>query len=492
MKRLLHIILLAKLFFLTFIFLPLPSAAIAIPSSPASATAEVKATNQIYVSWQYDESVHTGFKIYKSTNETAYSLIATLGANTKAYADYSITPGQRYTYKITAYNNAGESAGYITDTYSAFSPNELILTPKSESSIEISFTYPNYPNIDESSYTTIIERRASGSSTWQVISETATGVLKYTDKLLEENKQYYYRLRTKYNQNEIKYTYPNHSTGIGTYTLLNKPSSFDAKIINTNSIKLSWQDNTSHETGYKLERKVDQGEFTLIATLGKDKVEYTDASINSGHVYTYRVKAYNSYTSSLESEEKSFNFIVPTDITLTAISDEQIDVSWTYPEVDNTSLLSCSTIIERRERNTEWVEVGRVDKGKNLFHDYALTKGTLYYYRLIPVFNDKAIPNYTIPNNSTGKSIYTLLNDITGFSGYATSLSSIYIEWDKQGDGVLYDIERKTDNEAFIKIKTGVSEASYTDKYVIELGKKYIYRITLLKIVPQAPPPPMR
>ena len=65
------------------------------------------------------------------------------------------------------------------------------------------------------------------------------------------------------------------------------------------TVNLSWIDNSTNETGFKIERKVSGGEYTLIGTTDADKTTFSDSGLSLGVTYTYRVYAYNSVGSSL-------------------------------------------------------------------------------------------------------------------------------------------------------------------------------------------------
>jgi VCBS repeat protein len=60
-------------------------------------------------------------------------------------------------------------------------------------------------------------------------------------------------------------------------------------------LKLTWTDNSTNETGFKIERKTGaSGTFVQIAVVGANVTSYTDSGISAGS-YCYRVRAYNSY-----------------------------------------------------------------------------------------------------------------------------------------------------------------------------------------------------
>ena len=59
-------------------------------------------------------------------------------------------------------------------------------------------------------------------------------------------------------------------------------------------LSLSWADNSSNETGFKVERATGSGAFSQITTTGANVTSLTDTSLNAATTYSYRVRAYNS------------------------------------------------------------------------------------------------------------------------------------------------------------------------------------------------------
>ncbi len=56
---------------------------------------------------------------------------------------------------------------------------------------------------------------------------------------------------------------------------------------------LSWADNSTNETGFRIERSANGATFTEIATVPANVVSYVDADLPSSATYSYRVCAYN-------------------------------------------------------------------------------------------------------------------------------------------------------------------------------------------------------
>lgn len=70
------------------------------------------------------------------------------------------------------------------------------------------------------------------------------------------------------------------------------PTSLSSVAVGSATINLSWTDNSSDETGFKVERSTDGSTWSQIATVGAGVTSYTDSNLYGG-TYYYRVRAYN-------------------------------------------------------------------------------------------------------------------------------------------------------------------------------------------------------
>ncbi len=71
------------------------------------------------------------------------------------------------------------------------------------------------------------------------------------------------------------------------------PSGLAATSLSSTSVKLAWHDNSTNETGFRIERK-SSGDWTQIATVPADGETYTNSGLSSDFAYAFRVRAYNS------------------------------------------------------------------------------------------------------------------------------------------------------------------------------------------------------
>jgi len=81
----------------------------------------------------------------------------------------------------------------------------------------------------------------------------------------------------------------------------NAPTSLSLTIISDTRIGLDWEDNSSDETGYSIERSADNITYAEIDTVAADVVTYSDTTCAANTLYYYRVRAfkgsqYSNYT----------------------------------------------------------------------------------------------------------------------------------------------------------------------------------------------------
>ena len=78
------------------------------------------------------------------------------------------------------------------------------------------------------------------------------------------------------------------------------PTELTATITSKSQIDLSWKDNSTNETGYKIERKTDLGVFAEIGSSNKDITIFSDKNVSINTKYTYRVYSYNEVGKSVQ------------------------------------------------------------------------------------------------------------------------------------------------------------------------------------------------
>ena len=218
-------------------------------------------------------------------------------------------------------------------------------------------------------------------------------------------------------------------------------------------IRLSWKDNSTDETGFIIERSESENEgFSLISAVGPDREEFTDTGLKRDTTYWYRVSAYNGAGDPLYSNVAGATTIPsppsdrPTDLEATAVTDTQINLSWTYNAVDEKGFK-----IERRTSAGDFQQIGQVGAGITTYADTGLVPGVTYTYR-VRAYNDGGNSEYSKEASATAGGVPSAPKDLKAI---AVSGSQINLTWaDTSNNEAGFKIERKSGSGSFSQIAT--------------------------------------
>ncbi len=84
-------------------------------------------------------------------------------------------------------------------------------------------------------------------------------------------------------------------------TVPNAPGNLAATAQSESQIALAWSDNSSNETGFRLERSANGGAWTEFALTNSNIVNFNDTGLVAATTYQYRVRSYNSSGNSVYS-----------------------------------------------------------------------------------------------------------------------------------------------------------------------------------------------
>lgn len=169
---------------------------------------------------------------------------------------------------------------------SLWAPTDLVATAMSPSEISLLWTERA---TDEDGYR--IERRTESGS-YSVITTLPAETNTYLNAGLTDGTRYYYRIKAFNDIGDSPSYQTNETSGV---TPLSPPTNLTATALSSSEIRLTWQDNSATEDGYKIERKTDPAlEFAQIAQVGANEVTFTDSGLEPLSSYFYRVRAFNS------------------------------------------------------------------------------------------------------------------------------------------------------------------------------------------------------
>ncbi|MBE7491936.1 MAG: fibronectin type III domain-containing protein [Planctomycetes bacterium] len=86
------------------------------PAAPSAANATANTTLGATLTWTDNSNNESGFRVERQTGAGAFTILGTVGANVTTFNDTGLTAGQSYTYRVCAYNTAGDSAFATSNT----------------------------------------------------------------------------------------------------------------------------------------------------------------------------------------------------------------------------------------------------------------------------------------------------------------------------------------------------------------------------------------
>jgi uncharacterized delta-60 repeat protein len=139
----------------------------------------------------------------------------------------------------------------------------------------------------------IIER-ATNQDAFTEIATVGVNIIQYTDLSVEALKTYRYRVRAF--RASSKSSASNEVTAsTETFVPPAPPKNLTVSISGTNETTLSWDDASSNETGFVVERSRLNGEFLQLKVTALNTTTYSDSPITIGERYSYRVRASNKF-----------------------------------------------------------------------------------------------------------------------------------------------------------------------------------------------------
>ena len=215
---------------------------------------------------------------------------------------------------------AASKAGSGSLTYTTFdaggnmlSVNDTGVTPMPPTNVTTIGVSPSRINItwvDNSTNETgfSVERSTDGVN-FSAVGGVGANVRSWASTGLAASTKYYYRVRALGSAGNSGYSNVGSATtqGVSQAGAPAAPTNLTlAKSTSVaNAINLSWIDNASNETGYKIERSTDGVHFAALAGGGSNLTFYRNTGLTPGHRYYYRVYAVNAAGNSLYSNVAS-------------------------------------------------------------------------------------------------------------------------------------------------------------------------------------------
>lgn len=445
------------------------------PAAPTDLVATATSSSSILLTWTDRANNETIFKIERASGSSSFRQIATRGSSagvdgTVTFTDQGLVAGTLYVYRVRASNGGGDS-GYTNEDDATTlpippgAPSALTATALSTTSIRLDWT-DGSSNEDEFR----IQRKNSTSGVFEDYDTVPANTTTYTDGGLTADTLYEYRVyahngggNSGFSNQASARTHPNPPTA---------PSNFVATAQSQSSIRLTWQDNSTNETSFRLSRSTDGSTFTTLVVVGANVTNYTDQGLSTNTQYFYRLVATNLGGDSTAVDANAFTHpnppTAPTGLQAQALSQTSIRLTWTDAASTETGFR-----IERRTASSQFAAVGTAAQNATMFVDTnGLVADTAYTYRIAAVndggnstFSNDATAT-TLPNPPVAPSNLTVSVPAGGVSASAVGSTQLTLNWVDQSDNETgFKIERRTAITGFAQVgMVGANVTTFTDQ----------------------------
>ncbi|HVN47934.1 MAG TPA: hypothetical protein VMU30_03835, partial [Bacteroidota bacterium] len=309
------------------------------------------------LSWQDHSITEIGFRIERAIGATGtFTVIGQVPANTVCYNDSTLILNDSVLYRVCAvYKN--QLGGYDSlSIINSYTPYNFIVSNLSEATRTLSW---QTHSICQSSFH--IERRMIPNGTFAPFALLAANSTSYNDtSIIQTDTLYEYRVYADYgNGNYSK------SCSLDVELPFPAPNNLQVTNLSPTSLKLIWNDNSSFENGFLIERSEQNGAYNILTTTGPNATSFSDTHVDSTKEYQYRISAVTAHNQSKYCTTPLLQYFIPPIQIATSLptyddggggtcNDFAGSYSIIQPNPDGSSLLVCGTVHNACTGNFEY------------------------------------------------------------------------------------------------------------------------------------------
>ncbi len=416
--------------------------------APTSLTYAKLFIYSIKLDWADNSIGEDGFVIDRAVNGTWTNGYVTLPANSVTYADGNVPINSNVQYRIHAYKGSDVSVQTTTPVINNNipAPSNPILYQLAVNVVRIDWTdncagedgYKIDRKDDTGTWTNAFAVLGANAQSWNDSTAIISDSLEYR----------IYAFKGAENSTSV--------TAFASDLTFPPPTNIQFVKMDLNTILLNWTDNSIGETGYKIDKQVDGGAWSVsIGSTGADTGTWTDTSAPINSEVQYRVYAYTATDQSSYGYSELIDNSIPSPVlsTVTQLSVGSFKLDWT----DNSNGED-GFKIERKVDDGTYAQIASPAANVITYNDSSIDKKgyTSVYYRI------KAYKS-TYESAYSEKSQTIFFPAPTDLIYTKVAIDSIQLEWTDNSDGEDYFlIDRKVGALAWETSYGGTAGANET------------------------------
>lgn len=410
-----------------------------ILTAPQNVKATVNNYNTVTLTFQTVEDAD-GYTIYRSASKDGtFSKIGTVDKTSSSYKDTGLTTGQDYYYQVEAFKTGSSmvSAGIMSNQVAA---KPVLATPVSVKAVSKSYNsiVLTWDKV-EGAKTYDVYRSASKNGEYTKIASVTKNT--YTDKKLETNKKFYYKVvavRDSQSSNESKLV-NSKAVPAAAKTMTITSQDYNKLVIKWSKVsgadKYVLYRSTSVESGYKK-----LGTFT--------KTSYTDTKVKGGTPYYYKLVAYSGSAKGTQRIEAGVAVTKATDkIAVENKTATSNKITWN-------KIIGAQKyrVYRSTKKNSGYQAIGKTSKTS--YTDKSAKVGIKYYYKVCGIINnyDGAL--------SEPKSIVAKPSKVSNLQVTGSGSGKAKLTWTKSADADSYQIYVSSEAKSGYRLAKEVTGSS--------------------------------
>ncbi|GEM_PF-83790 len=166
------------------------------PAAPSSVIAVASGSqDRIGLSWADNSGVETGFRVFRKKDSAQWSELSSLPNDQVSYQDLQVEIGHSYTYRVQAFNAAGDSLAITSNTLDLV---EQVAVPSAPSNIDVTRDLEALLvawNTASGQVESYLVERSEDDSAWSTVANLAANQRQYEDQNVSAGGEYRYRVR---------------------------------------------------------------------------------------------------------------------------------------------------------------------------------------------------------------------------------------------------------------------------------------------------------
>ncbi|OGQ83460.1 MAG: hypothetical protein A2289_11450 [Deltaproteobacteria bacterium RIFOXYA12_FULL_58_15] len=257
--------------------------------APDSEPQDLKAAvfgGRVDLSWRSSATNAEGYVIERRPADGGWTEIGQDSPPSLKFTDTTIVSDFAYAYRVKGFLGGCQTAP--TSELEVFSLQNAItnFSATSLSDTTITLTWSE-DNSLEAGFR--LERKIGATGAFTLLDDALSpNTVAYSDTTATADNEHFYRLAVRSRGGDLTA-----AQATSAWTRPHAPTDLVASAVSQNQIDLDWIDTNQRETGYRVDRSINDIDFTTLVTLPADTTHHSDTNVDNQSWYFYRIYAQN-------------------------------------------------------------------------------------------------------------------------------------------------------------------------------------------------------